>query len=237
MTTEPAWIIEARKHLDFHEGPDNKNPFGAHYDIDHQPWCALFVSFCCEKVGQPLPSMQSGMPDGYAGVYWGMQWAKSHGYWRPSWKAECGDAIVYGWDGANSSANEMHTGFIISSGEKGSTGHTIEGNRGDQVELQTFTVGADVVLGTIAITKILADIKGRKKKPPATVVPQPRHPAHPKNTGPTPKPAHPAKPLRYGPLRSLVVDGIATDLEDGHTAIGKSAKALDRIQHARHGQS
>lgn len=177
---EPAWLIEAESHLGFKEGPNNENPFGDHYRLPNQPWCALFVSFCCEKVGQPLPSMQSGMSDGYAGVWWGMQWAKANDFWRPSWKAEPGDAIVYGWEGPDSPASEMHTGFIVSTGAKGSTGHTIEGNRADQVERQTFTVGADVVLGTIAITKILA----AKHPIMAKAIPQPRSAEHPADSGP-----------------------------------------------------
>jgi hypothetical protein len=179
--SKPSWLIEAEKHLGFKEGTNNSNPFGAHYNIPNQPWCALFVSFCCHKVGQPLPSMQSGMSDGYAGVYLGMEWAKANDFWRPSWKAESGDAIVYGWDGPNSSPTNMHTGFIVSTGDKGSIGHTIEGNRADQVERQTFTVGSDIVLGTIAITKILAHTKPLSPKP----IPQPRSPEHPMNSGPT----------------------------------------------------
>jgi hypothetical protein len=182
---QPPWLKEAAKHIGFHEGPNNLNPFGAHYRLNNEPWCALFVSFCCEKVGTPLPSMQSGMPDGYAGVYWGMVWAKAHGYWCPSWEAKPGDAIVYGWDGPNSPASEMHTGFIVSSGPKGSTGHTIEGNRGDQVERQTFTVGQSTVLGCIQITRILEDKRAKKVKRPKPV-PQPRSSGHPHNTGPHP---------------------------------------------------
>jgi hypothetical protein len=179
--SKPAWLKEAESHLGFKEGSNNENPFGDHYNIPNQPWCALFVSFCCHKVGTPLPSMQSGMSDGYAGVFLGMEWAKANDFWRPSWKAEPGDAIVYGWDGPDSSSTEMHTGFIVSSGEKGTTGHTIEGNRADQVERQTFTVGADIVLGTIAITKILA----AKDPIVSKAIPQPRSPEHPMTTGPT----------------------------------------------------
>jgi hypothetical protein len=109
-----------------------------------------------------------------------MEWAKANGYWRPSWKAEPGDAIVYGWEGPGSPSSEMHTGFIVSSGPKGSTGHTIEGNRADQVERQTFTVGEDIVLGTIAITKVLATKHAIVPKP----IPQPRSPEHPHDSGP-----------------------------------------------------
>lgn len=186
---QPVWLKEAHRHIGFHEGPNNTNPFGAHYNLNNEPWCALFVSFCLQKTGHPLPSMQPGMKDGYAAVIYGMEWAKANGYWCHSWEAVPGDAIVYGWQGPSSSAAEMHTGFIVSSGPKGSIGHTIEGNRGDQVERQTFTVGSSIVLGCIQIGRIVADLdkaKKSKKAPPAPIpAPQPRHPAHPTNTGPT----------------------------------------------------
>lgn len=223
---DPAWIVEAKKHIGFHEGPNNSNPFGKHYGLDHEPWCAFFVSFCCQAVGKPLPSMQAGMPDGYAGVYWGMKWAQANGYWRPSWKAQPGDAIVYGWNGPSSSPEEMHTGFILSTGTVGSTGHTIEGNRGDQVEYQTFTVGSDVVLGTIAISKILAAPHNKKHKP----APQPRHQQHPNNTGP----GHPktGQPLHYGPIRSRVVPNITDALDGGRVLKGNAKTDLERLAEA-----
>jgi hypothetical protein len=188
--TAPQWLDPAEKELGFHEGPDNDNPFGTFYRIPNQPWCALFVSWCCRTSGHPLPSMQPGMPDGYAGVWYGMQWAKANSFWRPSWEAQPGDAIVYGWDGADSPPTNMHTGLIVSSGKKGSTGHTIEGNRSDQVERQTFVVGADVVLGTIALTKILGPPKARITP---KIDPQPRNVDHPRTSGPgTPTKLHAA---------------------------------------------
>jgi hypothetical protein len=88
----------------------------------------------------------------------------------------------------------MHTGFVVSSGPKGSTGHTVEGNRGDMVGRFTFTVGEDVVLGCIDLNRLLA---GRPKvtvKPPKPKgdvplkpEPQPRPLEHPSHTGPTKK--------------------------------------------------
>lgn len=184
-----AWMTEAERHLGFHEKPVNLTPFGKHYRIDGEPWCALFVSYCFEKSGHPLPSMQSGMKDGYAAVIDAMEYAKNHGCWRPSWEAEPGDVIVYGWDGPGSSPDEMHTGFIVSSGPVGTTGHTIEGNRGDQVAAQTFTVGEDVVLGTIDVKRLLG-LSAIAPTPAAdlsvTPKPQPRSAKHPVNSGPTP---------------------------------------------------
>lgn len=186
---KPAWIIEAEKHVGFHEGPNNDNPFGKHYGLNHLPYCALCVSYCCEHSGHPLPSMQPGMPNGFAAVVYGMNWAKDHGFWRPSWKAVAGDAVVYGWNGPGSSPENMHVGFITDPGNgPGSTAHTIEGNRNDRVGRFTYTVGERVVLGTIALTEILKAPKPKPAaKPTVKPEPQPRHPKHPTNTGPTAK--------------------------------------------------
>jgi hypothetical protein len=122
------------------------------------------------------------MPDGYAAVIYGMQWAKAHGLWRPSWEAAPGDAIVYGWDGPYSSAANMHTGLVVHAGANGATGATIEGNRDNRVGRWTFTVGERNVLGTIALSKLLAPAKITLA--PATAEPQQREPSHPTNSGP-----------------------------------------------------
>ncbi|MDQ1697171.1 MAG: hypothetical protein QOJ03_2524 [Frankiaceae bacterium] len=182
LMTQPAWLVKALDQVGTKEGPNNVTKFGKHYGLNHNPWCAMFVSWACATTDHPIPSMQPGMPDGYASVWYGMQFAKANGLWQHSWNAKPGDAIVYGWDGPGSSPENMHTGFIVSSGPRGSIGHTCEGNRGDQVELQTFTVGQREVLGTIALTKLLArDTITVTPKPD----PQPRQLEHPEHTGPT----------------------------------------------------
>lgn len=187
--TQPAWLREAEKHIGYKEGPNNDNRFGKALGLNHEPWCDLFVAWCCEHSGHPLPSMQPGMRTGAAAVAYSIAYAKKHGLWVPSWDAEPGFQICYGWDGPGSTPANMHTGFVVSAGRRGSTGHTVEGNRGDRVGRFTFTVGEDVVLGTIDLPRLL---HGRPKvtvktKPAATPEPQPRNPEHPSHTGPTKK--------------------------------------------------
>lgn len=187
--TKPAWLKEAESHIGFREGPNNDNKFGRHFGLNNVPWCDLFVAYCCEKSGHPLPSMQPGMPTGAAAVAYSIAYAKSHGLWVPSWEAEPGFQICYGWDGPNSIPAHQHTGLVVSSGAKGSTGHTVEGNRGDAVGRFTFTVGESVVLGCIDLNRLL---NGRPKvtvKPKPTVKPepQPRPVEHPTHTGPLTK--------------------------------------------------
>lgn len=188
--TKPAWLLEAEKHDGYRERPNNDTIFGTHYGLNHEPWCDMFVAYCCEKSGHPLPAMQPGMPTGAAAVAYSMGYAKSHGLWIPSWDAKPGDQIVYGWNGPTSTPENMHTGFIETSGPQGSTGTTIEGNRGDQVGRHTFVVGESVVLGCVDLNRLLG---GRPKvvvkpKPGVKPEPQPRNPVHPAHTGPLTRP-------------------------------------------------
>lgn len=187
-STGIPWLDYALRQVGYHEGPNNDNKFGAELNCNHEPWCDLFVACCCKNSGWPLPSMQAGISTGAAAVIDSINYAKTHGLWRPSWEAGAGFQICYGWDGPSSSPDNMHTGLILSSGPKGATGHTVEGNRSDQVERCTFTVGESVVLGTIDLPRLLLPrptVTIHKPKPTTKLAPQPRHPKHPKNTGPT----------------------------------------------------
>lgn len=185
--TKPAWLVEAEKDVGYREGKNNDNKFGRHYGLNHEPWCDLAVTRWCEKSGHPLPPMQPGMHTGAAAVSYSIAYAKAHGLWIPSWEAKPGDQICYGWDGPSSPPAHMHTGLVVSSGPKGSTGHTIEGNRGDQVGRFTFTVGSDVVLGCIDLNRLLGGrpkVTVKPKPAAAKPDPQPRPPEHPSHTGP-----------------------------------------------------
>lgn len=179
---QPVWLARAIKEIGYVEKPTNVTKYGEHYGLNGNPWCAMFLSWSCLKSGKPLPSMQPGMPDGYAAVVYAMQWAKAHHLWRPSWEAAPGDAIVYGWAGPSSSPANMHTGLIVESGPRGATGRTVEGNRDNRVGRWEFTVGEENVLGTIALTQVLAPQRIIIPKP--VPEPQPRPADHPDNTGP-----------------------------------------------------
>lgn len=187
MTAHPTWLKVALGQVGYKEGPNNRNKYGNDAHLNNEPWCDLFVRWCCKMSGHPLPSMQPGMDSGAAAVVYSINYAKAHGLWVPSWKAGPGFQICYGWDGPNSTPEHMHTGFVVSSGPKGSLGHTVEGNRADQVERQTFTVGSDVVLGCIDLPRLLdgrPKIQLSSEKSKKRPVPQPAPKAHPHHTGP-----------------------------------------------------
>jgi hypothetical protein len=181
----PPWLTLALKDVGYREHGNNLNKYGKALGLDGEPWCDLAVTRWCQLSKHPLPPMQPGMKTGAASVWYSMQFAKTHGLWHPSWKAAPGWQIVYGWNGPGSTPQNMHTGLIVSSGPRGSTGHTVEGNRGDQVGKFTFTVGESVVLGCIDLPKLLL---GRERITVTAPKPaQPRNPHHPKHTGPNPR--------------------------------------------------
>lgn len=61
---EPAWLIEARKHIGLKEIPGPKHnstivgwlkQLGAWWAEDETPWCGVFVAHCMRASGIPLP--------------------------------------------------------------------------------------------------------------------------------------------------------------------------------------
>jgi hypothetical protein len=182
VTSTPIELAAHYADIGYREQPGNHNIFSQYLGHPPESWCGDFVTSMFEMTGHTLPSMQPGLKTGYAAVAYGIEWAKANGLWVPSWEAEPNDAICYGWNGPGSSWDEMHTGLVVSSGPRGSTGHTIEGNRHDIVGRFTFTVGESVVLGCIALHKLLKATPTPPKPMPAPL-PAP-HPV------PAPAPAH-----------------------------------------------
>lgn len=190
-STGRPWLDYAISEVGYREGPGNANKFSRDLGYPPEPWCDDFVADVCLKSGFPLPSMSPGCRTGARAVVESMRWAQAHGLWIRSWQGQPGDQLVYGWDGPGSSPANMHTGFGIRFGERGAVGRGVEGNRGDQVQFTTFTVGERVLLGVIDLNRLLLGrpkitVKESAAKPqPVSVDPQPRHPDHPANTGPT----------------------------------------------------
>lgn len=192
---DPVAILES--HVGYHERNNNCNIFSDYLHRPCEAWCADTVTACYKMAGVTLPSMQPGEASGYASVWYGYTWAEHQGLVVPSWEAERNDAVCFQWDGLgiNGNANNMHTALVIESGPRGATLHYIGGNQHDQVSEETITVGSDLIIGCIKLSKFLAtDV------PSVTPAPAPHHPHHPKNP-PTPHggnalgPWHPNWPI------------------------------------------
>jgi uncharacterized protein (TIGR02594 family) len=132
-------LDEARKHLGFHEGANNSNPFSKLFGRSNEPWCADFVSYCMTK--SSVKYNQSYTPTMLA------QFKQRGQYHRNNPKP--GDIVMFGHGGA------QHTGLVEKVFKKNGQWYigTIEGNASDSVKRNTYPVSSSYVLGFGTIIK------------------------------------------------------------------------------------
>ena len=119
-------VALAKKEVGYKEGTNNDTKYGVWYGLNHNPWCAMFVSYVFHEAG--LTSLIAQSPKGYAGCEIFEAWAKDHHLIVPTNSVQAGDILLF--DFAKSGKAE-HTGIAIS----GIDPHThlvssIEGNTG-----------------------------------------------------------------------------------------------------------
>ena len=106
---------------------------------ERQEWCACFVSWCADQAGliqkEAVPKF-SGCTDGVA-------WFQAKGKWQSGGSVPTpGTIIFFDWDHDGASD---HVGIVESC--DGTTVHTIEGNSGDAVKQNNYTVNSQSILG------------------------------------------------------------------------------------------
>ena len=106
---------------------------------ERQEWCACFVSWCADQAGliqkEALPKF-SVCTDGVA-------WFQAKGKWQSGGSVPTpGTIIFFDWDHDGASD---HVGIVESC--DGTTVHTIEGNSGDAVKQNNYTVNSQSILG------------------------------------------------------------------------------------------
>lgn len=124
---EPAWVIEARRHIGTKEIKGSKHELkilqwwktirrGGIKD-DETPWCAAFVGGCLEAAGQISSRYES---------------AKSYLTWGDSLAFPCvGAVVVFSRDGGG------HVGFVVGR-DKLNNIMVLGGNQGDAVNIKPF---------------------------------------------------------------------------------------------------
>ena len=114
-------------------GSNNYNKYARDVGVANgQPWCATFVWWCMKNAGVPdssYPSRTTVTRD----------WFNQRGLFRPrgNYTPKPGDYVVFG--------NVAHCGIVES--VSGSTVITIEGNSGDQVKRNTYSMSNGYILG------------------------------------------------------------------------------------------
>lgn len=106
---------------------------------ERQEWCACFVSWCADQAGliqkEAVPKF-SVCTDGVA-------WFQAKGKWQSGESVPTpGTIIFFDWDHDGASD---HVGIVESC--DGTTVHTIEGNSGDAVKQNNYTVNSQSILG------------------------------------------------------------------------------------------
>lgn len=122
------------------EGNAGGQPYWSWYGFNkREEWCACFVSWCADQCGY----IESGVIPKLAKCTVGAEWFQSHGQWQDgSYVPKAGDIIFFIWSG---DTETNHVG-IVERVENGVV-HTIEGNSGDKVATNSYSVGSSVIYG------------------------------------------------------------------------------------------
>jgi len=127
-------IQVAANQVGYKEGPNNQSKYGAWYGLDHQPWCAMFVSWVFAQAGLP-----NAIPGGkFAACGTGKRaFANVNRLYAAP---QIGDLVFFSW---NNSTITDHVGIVTGVVPGGV--QTIEGNtntgQGDGVWRRTRTSG------------------------------------------------------------------------------------------------
>ena len=114
--TAAAMIAVASSQVGFREGPDNDNPYGVWYGMNHVAWCAVFQSWAAAHSGNA-----AAVPK-HAYTPSGADWFRRHGRWGTRPRA---GALVYLW--SQSMGRIHHVALVAKVLDDGSF-VTVEGN-------------------------------------------------------------------------------------------------------------
>lgn len=119
-------VEKATEYVGYREGKNNDTIFGTWYGLPNQPWCAMFISYCADKVG-----ISQDIIKRFASCTNGFNWFKEKGQaTREHIIPRPGDIIFFVW--TRNETTPDHVGLVeyIENNKV----HTIEGNRSDKVQ-------------------------------------------------------------------------------------------------------
>ena len=120
------------------EGPNNDTKYGEWYGLNHEPWCAMFISWCANEVG----ISESIIPK-FAGCTTGFRKMTQMGITtKEHIVPQKGDLIFFDWD---RSGDYDHVGIVTSANE--SSVYTVEGNHNDNVDTYVYPINASYIAG------------------------------------------------------------------------------------------
>jgi hypothetical protein len=133
MSVQVDKVIQiAKAQAGYKEGVNNQTTFGKWYGLDHEPWCAMFVSWCFAQAGVIKLIAQS--PKGFAGCQSMEVWAKAKKMTVPVAQVQAGDILLFDF---NKAGKAEHTGIALGYNANTHLIDTIEGNTaGDNLKNQ-----------------------------------------------------------------------------------------------------
>lgn len=123
MTQAQTVIDIATKEVGFKEGPNNQTKYGAWYGLDHNPWCAMFVSWVFNQA-HCLPLIAQSK-NGYAGCEAFEAWARSKNMIVATSLVQPGDILLFDFSHAGKSE---HTGIALGYDSHTHLINSVEGN-------------------------------------------------------------------------------------------------------------
>jgi cell wall-associated NlpC family hydrolase len=116
MSKAQEVVKAARKYIDegYKEGPNNNTIFGKRYGMNHQPWCAMYVSCCFADAGV-VNLVAASTKKGFASCDAGMKWFAKNGQLIPVGKAQPGDIVFFQFD---DDAQPDHVGIVVKNNTK-----------------------------------------------------------------------------------------------------------------------
>jgi len=155
MGTQAAAVVAAaKKYADenYKEGTNNDTIFGVWYGMNHQPWCAMFVSKCFEDA-KLSPLVAASTKKGFAACNAGYQWFAKNNQIVPVGKAEAGDVVFFNFD-ADVHTTE-HVGIVVANDPKKGILTTYEGNTSGEGKAGSQANGDGVFLRHRAYSLIM----------------------------------------------------------------------------------
>lgn len=118
-------VIEiAKQEIGYAEGTNNDTKYGKWYGLNHNPWCAMFVSWVFDQAGLVKHIAASGKK-GFASCAAGLAWFTKKNKLIPIGQAKAGDIAFFQFD---TDAEPDHVGIVIKNNPVTKVLVCIEGN-------------------------------------------------------------------------------------------------------------
>jgi len=90
------------------EGKSNDNKYGKWYGLNNNPWCAMFVSWCFDQVGE-VKKVAAQNAKGFASCAAGLKWFTDKNKIIPVGQAQEGDIVFFQFD---ADSEPDHVGIV-----------------------------------------------------------------------------------------------------------------------------